>query len=494
MPSPRRPRRLALLLSAFAAAALAGMAIVRVPPLFAIGLAAALLFVTAVMLRPFWGLLIYTCIFFLRPGELYPVLAPLHLERVVGVITLVSMFVEQHRRSRRLYLDGSSQTALLFAFMAVALLSVPFSYWRSQALDGLVQLAKILVFYLLTVHLLTNRLRLRLFIWTLSLLVAYMAGDSFASYLRGSFRFAQGIERAIGQTSAAGDPNSLGTTLAATMPLFVMLALYKPLRWWRCFFALAAGLLMATIAVTGSRASALGFLGGLGYLWWSSRRRLVLGVIGALLLCGVFLLLPDQYQTRYSTITRDELDASSRARLSAWTAGFRMVADRPLVGVGIGCFGTAHALGYSPEGRRTWLQPHSIYVQVPAELGLVGAVVFFSFLLAFLRTNRKTTKMLRQCGNRWRFEEVILNGVFAGCVVLLISGVFGHSLLRRTWYIYAAIGLSILRMYDGHAALAPIAVTASPEPAESEHRSQQGSSHLNPKPGDARDAHPCDPC
>ena len=41
--------------------------------------------------------------------------------------------------------------------------------------------------------------------------------------------------------------------------------------------------------------------------------------------------------------------------------------------------------------------------------------------------------------------------LFAGFVVLVVSGIFGHSLYRRTWYLYAGLGLALWRiLQDPH--------------------------------------------
>jgi len=440
-------RRIAYFLSAFVLCAAAGAALVGIEPWLLVALAAGLLFVIIILVQPFWGLLLYTLLFLLRPAELYPVLAPLHLERVIGLAALFGLLLLQYRQERRIVIDASRQTTLLFFFVAAVLFSVPFAYWRAQAITSFTEILKIIVYYLLVVHLVDSRPRLRVFAWTLLLLTGYVAASAFAAYLRGGAEFAQGIDRAVGGTSVASNPNQLGTTLAATIPLFLVLTFYKPLGIKRLIFALGTPLLVATLAVTGSRASILGFLAGAACLWWNTRHRLILGIVGVLVLVGGFLLLPQQYQNRYSTITQSELDGSSQARLSTWRAGLRMVIDRPLFGVGIGCFGTAHASGYSPEERRNWLEAHSLYVQAPAEVGLIGALLFFAFLFEVLRLNRRTAGTLAQAGEAWRFERLLLNGLFAGLVVLLISGIFGHSLLRRTWYIYAGVGLAVLRVY-----------------------------------------------
>lgn len=439
----------AILLSAIGAGAL-----VHFSPEIAIGVAVAIICGFTVMARPFWGLLAYTCLFLIRPGELYPALGVLHLERVVGAVTLVGMFFGQQQREGRLWLDRSRQTGLLFAFVGAVLLSVPFAYWPRGAGQGFIEILKLVALYLLIVHLVDTHLRLRIYIWLLSLLTLYIAADALVAYFHGGYFFAQGIDRAVGETSVANNPNQLGTTMAVAVPLFLLLAAHRPLRGWRILFGLGALISTLTMALTGSRASLLGFIAGMAFLWWRSRHRLLLAAVGVPLLIAGFLALPDQYQTRYGTITREELDGSSLGRVQTWVAGLEMVRDRPVFGVGIRCFGTAHAADYSPGARRNWLESHSLYVQVLAELGLVGAVVFVLLFFEFLRLNRRAARELAAKERSWSLERAVLDGIFAGFLVLLVSGIFGHSLLRYTWYVYAALGVCILRLYESQAGLA----------------------------------------
>jgi O-antigen ligase len=205
------------------------------------------------------------------------------------------------------------------------------------------------------------------------------------------------------------------------------------------------GVLTFTLMVTGSRSGFIGFVGSMGYFAWQSRHRVVLGLVGIVLLAGLIVALPEQYQERYATITQSQLDGSSSARLQVWGKGLRMIRDRPLTGVGVDCFGAANAYGYS-TGRRSWLESHSLYIQVPAEMGLIGAFAFFSFMFAFLRLNRRTARMLAD-DDDWSFEYALVQGMFAGYVALLFTGIFGHSMMRDTWYLYAALGLATQRIY-----------------------------------------------
>jgi len=47
---------------------------------------------------------------------------------------------------------------------------------------------------------------------------------------------------------------------------------------------------------------------------------------------------------------------------------------------------------------------------------------------------------------KWKWEEALVQALYTGFIVLFVSGIFGHSLFRRTWYIYAALGLVLARL------------------------------------------------
>ena len=94
----------------------------------------------------------------------------------------------------------------------------------------------------------------------------------------------------------------------------------------------------------------------------------------------------------------------------------------------------------------------ALSLQEVARDGLVGAAAFFSFMFSFLRLNRKVARQLEgdDDPDEWAFEHTLLQAIFAGYVALLFTGIFGHSMMRSTWYIYAALGLATLRVYLQH--------------------------------------------
>jgi hypothetical protein len=193
---------------------------------------------------------------------------------------------------------------------------------------------------------------------------------------------------------------------------------------------LAAVLLLGgALWITGSRvALAAAFLGTLvvilgrrygGRLRWPLSRRALLMASAALLVLFVsmvFLLSAARHGSfRYSVATRAGLVE----------AGLRMVGDRPLLGVGVSQY---YALfpRYVPEDlHRLFAQElgyeithenaHNQFVQVLAELGVLGLAAFLALLACALWGWRSS--------ERWRLAAVAAVGGF------LLTAMAGHPLL-----------------------------------------------------------------
>jgi probable O-glycosylation ligase (exosortase A-associated) len=441
-----RARKVLFALTALLVSAVSGYVLVHFPVIMLVGVLVMIAASALIVFRPFVGLIFYAFLFILQPGELFPILGALHLERVVGALTLIGLALIMLRRHGQLMLDTSAQTRWLWIFAGAILLSVPFSFWRGQALAKFMDMMKIIGFYIMIVNLIDTRKRLRIFVWSYLCLMLWVATSSMVNYFSGHYLFSQGIDRAVGLTSAGGGPNELGTTMAVTLPVFLLLIRGHERPWGKAAAFLGAATCVVAMVLTGSRASFLGCLAGLVVIWWRSRRRVLGAVLGIVALPILFAVMPQQYKTRYETVSSSHLDGSSHYRLVTWMTGLSMVADRPLFGVGAGCFGAARAEAYSSGLHRSWIESHSLYIQVLAELGIVGAFCFFMFCRRFMKQNRETAGILRANRARWRWEEALIQALFVGFIVLFVSGTFGHSLFRRTWYVYAALGLVVARL------------------------------------------------
>lgn len=78
-------------------------------------------------------------------------------------------------------------------------------------------------------------------------------------------------------------------------------------------------------------------------------------------------------------------DTSIQGRLNFWQAGLRIFLDYPIVGTGPGTFGTVHP-AYQRDVRFYAKDPHNLYIQTAAEMGIVGgtALVILMVSIAML--------------------------------------------------------------------------------------------------------------
>jgi O-antigen ligase len=183
-----------------------------------------------------------------------------------------------------------------------------------------------------------------------------------------------------------GQPNGLGLYLAVVLPLVAWrgdAAASTTARWlWRGALAITAAGLLGTF----SRGSWGAVIVGAGALAVAGAWRRSLRLIGGALLAAVVLDLVS------GGVVRDRIaetigDWVVEQRAALMIAGVLMFLDRPLVGFGPG--------GFEPELDRYGIQvpelfdfqatPHNAYVQMAAETGIVGLLLYGALLALLLR-------------------------------------------------------------------------------------------------------------
>jgi O-antigen ligase len=117
-------------------------------------------------------------------------------------------------------------------------------------------------------------------------------------------------------------------------------------------------------------------------------------VIGICLVVGLTGLLAAANPTFRHLLTGGSGDgnlvqvASPEMRVRLWTRALRMIADRPLTGVGLGNFRRVFETVYNPdvnEDRRRGVHAHNLWLQQYAEVGIFGGTVYLVLWIAILR-------------------------------------------------------------------------------------------------------------
>lgn len=194
---------------------------------------------------------------------------------------------------------------------------------------------------------------------------------------------------------------------------------YDRVLWTVWFVCFGVGLLMCfSRGVWLSVIVAVGFM--LLQLGRGVTHKKVLFVGAACLILLACLSLPSIYNIFVERIssTVDLSYASNRARLLRWGQAFVMFVENPILGKGYGAFAMLYEEDIALVGSYTaqyQLGAHSEYLQVMAELGIVGLAVWIWLNLAFLRYGFHALKTLSD-----GFYRAVIIGLMAAEISLMV--------------------------------------------------------------------------
>jgi O-antigen ligase len=216
-------------------------------------------------------------------------------------------------------------------------------------------------------------------------------------------------ERRIGGIQMQPEWNALVLSLAFCVLLF---RLDREQSLGRIGWLAAGGLYLWAIYLTYTRGAWLGLLlAGVPLFWQRSAargvtlRRRALFLVGVLGFAVLVLLAPGEVlQERAGDVD------TVYFRFNVWIAGFQMLAQNPLLGVGFGQFtynvaGFIRAFGAiptSPGLAQSGTMAHNTFLSVAAELGLVGLALYIFILLGVFRNSQAAaTAAWGQRGRTW---------------------------------------------------------------------------------------------
>ena len=308
----------------------------------------------------------YVLIVLARVPELFPALAPLQLGKVTFLLGMAAALATRPHRLVTLWRDiPFGPPLLLLAFVAVC--GIPFSVWRGGALTDLQSFVKTLCGFLLVVAL-AERGRehvLRLFILaSVAVLAGLLVVDTGTGRLH---------------VSSSYDPNDMALLFVVFLPIVTAEAMCANSTLIRLCSWGAAACSLVGIALTQSRGGLLALAAVAAHaLVISKRQRWLLVPLLALGAAIIMHTADDSLWSRFQDL-RSQEDynySSDDGRLTIWKEGLWLFAQRPLLGVGIGQFST----GLAMFGNGLYKTAHNSFLQLGAELGIVGFLAFLTVL------------------------------------------------------------------------------------------------------------------
>ncbi len=468
------------------------------PPLVALGLAVvcatalvvsvqvgialllALLFVPLALMRLPFALAAWVfLLFFAR----FSTLAPISNRILLFVaICWIGLLLDRRASLREAFAGSEAVVALALVFISWLLLSLLWAPNAGAAERPIKELLYSGLGFLLVFAAVKTRRDLR---W---LTIAFVAGAALTvawGAAKGGLGLSTGAARSeINDLEGrfqggAGDPNYLAAVLVPAAVLAGGLAFRRGFA-RRTLLALATLMIAIGIAATQSRGGLIAASGCavVAFTIWKGRRRTI-AIVLALVLVGVvayFLNDPGALQ-------RVQESNHGSGRLDIWTVAWRVVQDHPIFGVGLAQFPQVSphyvlapgVLEYASLIVEKHIVVHNLYLQMWAEDGIVGLLLFLALVGASLRRAWRAARQFDALGDREL--ATVARTVIIALIGMLTASFFLSNLEAGQLWLLLAFGPVLARLATEQARAAapldaPLLQSISPPPSPPRPRGQ----------------------
>lgn len=377
--------------------------------------------------RPFFGLLMFTLLAYMRVQDLTWGFARVQRwSYYVAIITIAGFLAS---RGERKFMDSNLRTWLMITLVVLVGASMLGSEYRSpRDFEIFLEYGKIIGVALFTTGVVRTRDHLRILMWVIALSFGfYGVKNGLAFILSGG-----GLVIIQGPGGMLSDNNDFALALCMGIPMLLHLALPEKSDLVRRATLAIIPLMVMTIIATHSRGAFLALSVTTLLLVWRSPNRvagfalvLFLGLAGS-------LAVPKSFKDRIATIGSYEEDASARGRLEAWKVAGNMIVANPFLGVGYAKFQNNYKT-YDPraltvnEGSADQVGTrvaHNSYLQIWAESGTPAFLVYLVLLGSVFFACRKVLRMsegrpdLAWAGYYARMMETTTVGFMVGAFFL----------------------------------------------------------------------------
>ena len=139
-------------------------------------------------------------------------------------------------------------------------------------------------------------------------------------------------------------------------------------------------------------------------------------------------------------------------RSDLWTIGWRMVQNDPLLGVGAGNFpivsvhyllrpGTITRSDFIVDNPKV---AHNIYLEIPAELGIIGLALFLSIIGFTLRCGIRASRVFADLGDR--DMEILARSIVLAAAGMLTANLFISQQFSKPLWLLLSAGPALLAL------------------------------------------------
>lgn len=295
--------------------------------------------------------------------------------RVLFLVTCAAVVVDYWRTKRYPPLFWDWRLAVLGLLFAHFALTTQFALLPDTARGRLIEVSMLVPPLLLTLWLIDSREKLHY------LIVATAAGIALVALKGGYWAVMTGFaDRVYGPpNSQIGGNNEFAVALAMTIPLLVLWLRQthdRPLRW-----TIMAAITLCYVAALSSwsRGGLVSLAAMSAFLVWNSKQKYLAILLVAAGVAVALVNLPEKLLARMETISSYEEDQSFQGRQEAWRQGLTYLQRDPWTGSGFEGW-RAVTVKFSSRGEPSTLDWHSAYIEILAEHGIPGFILWGTLL------------------------------------------------------------------------------------------------------------------
>ena len=346
-------------------------------PLAAASMVGIIILIT-IFFHPFFGLILYLMLIYIRPQDFMPSLQPLRIMFTLAMVIIIFSLIQKVINRDEIKIFATRQNILMFILLLIVPLSDLSNFNLEGAWDSLNEFLTLFLPFLLIV-LITGK-RYKILYWSITFACFLLAINGLIQHYNGVDLVGNTpIYGRIKWISIFGDPNDFALALISSMPILLFNLFYKKLNGIiRIGLIAMLSIFFIAIFFTESRGgylAVLAVLSSFALKRWGVKKGLI---TGAVLIIIALALAPG----RMASMSPYEQSASGR--VYAWMSGFIMLKSHPVLGVGMQKF-TQYASRAA----------HSAFIKCLAELGLVGFFIWIAMIYTtfkdLIRIEKKST-------------------------------------------------------------------------------------------------------
>ncbi len=390
---------------------------------------------------------------------------------VVVVATIVARYIYFEKaptvRSKTVRIE-----AFLFLYFLVYAFSFSMAADKTRAASVIFDVAKDIVVIYCLLYTLRSPESLKRAVWVVIIVTFILAllgmYQSFTgNYNQTFFGLAMvSLDNFSGSTTARlggpiNAPNMWGQTVVAVIALVFFRVIHEKRITTKLFTTLILGVMLYTVLNTYSRGDYLALAIVVILIFFVSEDKfspmIAVAALGLIVLALPFI--PASYTDRFSSLliltSGDQggiyEESSFRGRSSELLTGLSMFKSSPFFGVGAGNYKYNYQK-YSQligiEQRAEARDPHSLYVQLLAENGILGFLAFFAVIYSVFSGLSKAKQSvdylpaLRESWTPW------ISSLQTSLVGYLIAATFLHGAYIRYFWILVGLSVAVVRLTD----------------------------------------------